>query len=145
MLVAGSATATEIRELLEHFYAAVNERDHARGLALVSDDFEWEVPPEALHAGTHRGRDEAARIVDSLLESFDEFEIELEELHERGDTAVAVIRQRARGLTSGAEVEVRIAHMWTVSDGSLTRLEEFAQSENALRALATDSRTHSNG
>ena len=65
-----------------------------------------------------------------------EFEIELEEVHERGDTVVAVIRQRGEGMQSGAEVEIRIAHLWTISDGKLTRLEEFAQSENAMRALA---------
>ena len=65
-----------------------------------------------------------------------EFEIELEEVHERGDTVVAVIRQHGKGMQSGAEVEIRIAHLWTISDGKLTRLEEFAQSENAMRALA---------
>ena len=145
LLVADSPRETEIRDLLERFYSAVNERDHARGLALVSDDFEWEVPPGALHAGSHRGRDEAAGIVDSLLEPFDEFEIELEELHERGDTVVAIIRQRGKGLSSGAEVEIRIAHMWTLSDGKLTRLEEFAQSEDAVRALAADAYSQSDG
>jgi len=49
---------------------------------------------------------------------------------------LAVIRQHGKGMQSGAEVEIRIAHLWTISDGKLTRLEEFAQSENAMRALA---------
>ncbi len=74
----------------------------------------------------------------SLLEPFEEFEIELEEVHERGDTAVAVIRQRGKGLSSGAEIEIRIAHLWTVADGKLTRLEEFARAGDAMQALASE-------
>jgi len=125
--------------LLERFYSAINERDHAKGTALLADDFEWNVPEGALHSGSHRGREEAAGIVASLLEPFDEFEIELEELHERGDTAVAVVRQRGKGRVSGVEVEIRIAHRWTVAgDGRLASLEEFAQSASAVRALEAD-------
>ena len=41
---------------------------------------------------------------------------------------------KARGGASGAEVEIRIGHLWTVRDGRITRLEVFPAREDARKA-----------
>jgi ketosteroid isomerase-like protein len=43
------------------------------------------------------------------------------------------MRQRGRGKASGAEVDDRISHVWTIRDGRATRLQSFARHDDALR------------
>ena len=115
-------------------YEAINNRDYEAGFALLDDQFEWVEPEQALLGGAHRGFDEIRRVIDAQLEVFDEFMIEPEEFHEHGDRVAVPIRQRARGGVSGVEVEIRIGHLWTVTNGRVVRLEVFAAREDARKA-----------
>jgi ketosteroid isomerase-like protein len=47
------------------------------------------------------------------------------------------MRQRGRGKASGAEVDDRIAHVWTVRDGRATGLRSFAERDDAVRYART--------
>jgi ketosteroid isomerase-like protein len=115
-------------------YRAMNERDYEAGFALLDEDFEWLEPEQGLLGGSHRGADEVRRAVEAQLEVFDEFVIEPEEFHEHGDRVAVPVRQRARGGLSGVEVEIRIGHLWTVSDGKVIRLEVFPARDDARKA-----------
>ena len=115
-------------------YEAINNRDYEAGFALLDDQFEWVEPEQGLLGGTHRGFDEIRRAIAAQLEVFDEFMIEPQEFHEYGDHVAVPIRQRARGGVSGAEVEIRIGHLWTVPNGRVIRLEVFAAREDARKA-----------
>jgi ketosteroid isomerase-like protein len=42
------------------------------------------------------------------------------------------VRQSGRGRASGVEVEIRIAHIWTVQDGRAVRWEAVASPGDAL-------------
>jgi ketosteroid isomerase-like protein len=121
-------------EVVRSVYAAINARDH-RAFELLADDFEWHEPERSLLGGSHSGAAEARHALEAQLEVFDEFHIEPEELHERGDRVAVRVRQRARGGASGAEVEIRIGHLWTVRDGRVARLEVFAAREDARTAV----------
>jgi ketosteroid isomerase-like protein len=46
---------------------------------------------------------------------------------------VASMRQRGRGRASGAEVDHRFTHVWTLRDGRAVRLQSFARREDAVR------------
>jgi ketosteroid isomerase-like protein len=121
-------------ELVQDLYEAINARDYDAGFALLDQDFEW-LEPQTLLGGDHRGFDEVRVELQAQLEVWDEFEIEPEEFHEVGDRVAVPIRQRARGGSSGAEVEIRIGHVWTVRDDKVIRLEVFPAREDARKAV----------
>lgn len=116
-------------------YKAIDARDYDAGFALLSDDFEWHEPAQAFHSGTHRGFEDIRQRLEAQLEVFDELTIEPEEFSVEGDRIAVAVRQRARGEISGAAVEIRIGHLWTIRDGKIARLDVFAARNDALRAL----------
>jgi uncharacterized protein len=121
-------------ELVRALYEAINARDYETGFALLDEDFEWLEPEQTLLSGNHRGFEEVRGAIEAQLEVWDEFTIEPEEFHEVGDRVAVPIRQRARGGSSGVEVEIRIGHLWTVQDGKIIRLEVFPAREDARKA-----------
>jgi hypothetical protein len=121
-------------ELVRALYEAINARDYAAGFALLDEGFEWLEPEQTLLSGNHRGFDEVRQAIEAQLEVWDEFTIEPEQFHEVGDRVAVPIRQRARGGSSGVEVEIRIGHLWTVRGGKIVRLEVFPVREDARKA-----------
>jgi uncharacterized protein len=121
-------------DLVRAVYTAIEDHDFEAGFAHLSEDFEW-LEPDSLIGGHHRGFEDVRRAIEAQLEVFDEFTIEPEEFHEAGDRVAVAIRQRARGGSSGAEIEIRIGHLWTVRGGKVVRLEVFPVREEARRAL----------
>jgi ketosteroid isomerase-like protein len=128
-----SSPAPSPTELVQSLYEAINARDYEAGFALLDQDFEW-LEPQTLLGGDHRGFGEVREGIQAQLEVWDEFTIEPEEFHEVGDRVAVPIRQRARGFSSGAAVEIRIGHLWTVRDGKVIRLEVFPAREDARKA-----------
>jgi uncharacterized protein len=126
---AGSAA-----DLVRALYEAINARDYEAGFALLDEDFEWLEPEQTLLSGNHRGFDEVRQAIEVQLEVWDEFTIEPEEFYEVGDRVAVPIRQRARGGSSGVEIEIRIGHLWTVDEGKIVRLEVFPAREDARKA-----------
>ena len=58
----------------------------------------------------------------------------MEELIDPGGFIVALIRLRIRPHGADADFELRIAHLWTLRDGKLSRCEVFPEREVALEA-----------
>jgi ketosteroid isomerase-like protein len=121
-------------DLVRSVYEAINARDYEAGFALLDEDFEWLEPEQTLLSGSQRGFDEVRQALEVQLEVWDEFTIEPEDFHEVGDRVAVPIRQRARGGSSGVEVEIRIGHLWTVQGGKIVRLEVFPARKDAEKA-----------
>ena len=119
-------------EALERGYAALNRGDVSVVLDLLDPDIEWHEPGWSPDAGTHRGRDNFERFFRGWLESFDGFRVEPELIVQRGDRLVAVVRQTGAGRSSSVQVETRLAHVWTVSNGKAVRREAVTEPEAAL-------------
>jgi ketosteroid isomerase-like protein len=129
------------RSVVLALYEAINRRDYDAGLALIDEQFDWLEPAQALLGRHHSGIDEVRRAAERQVEVFDQFSIEPEEFHEHGERVAVSVRQRARGGASGAEVEIRIGHLWTVRGGKAVSLEVFRAPGDAhsAAALAEDS------
>jgi uncharacterized protein len=123
-------------EALKRGYAALNRGDLSVVLELLDPEIEWHEPSPSPDAGTHRGRESFERFLRGWLESFDEFRVEPERIVERDDRLIAVVRQTGKGRSSGAHVDARLAHVWTVGDDKAVRWEAFGDPEEALRARA---------
>jgi ketosteroid isomerase-like protein len=118
---------------LRRGYEALNRGDLCVVLELLARDIEWHEPAPSPEAGIHRGRDSFERFFRGWIESFDDFRVEPEEVVERGERLIAVVRQSGRGRASGVEIEARLAHVWTVDNGRAVRWEAVADADEALR------------
>lgn len=117
---------------LRRGYEALNRGDVSVVLELLDPDIEWREPAPSPEEGVHRGRDSFERFLRGWIESFDDFRVEPEQVVERGETLIAVVRQSGRGRASGVEVEARLAHVWTVDNGRAVRWEAVGDADEAL-------------
>jgi ketosteroid isomerase-like protein len=87
----------------------------------------------------YEGADGAQTFLDDWQDVWDDFEIELEALHDAGDKVVAVARTRGRAKATGMVVELSIAMVWTFrDDGKQTRMEMYADPSEALKAVGLE-------
>jgi uncharacterized protein len=83
----------------------------------------------------YRGLDGVRDFFRDWLGVWDEYGSEVEEWIDAGDHAIAVVHSWGRGKQSGAAVERREAHVWTLRDGKLWRLRLYPTKGEALEAV----------
>jgi ketosteroid isomerase-like protein len=115
-------------DFVARVYAAINARDRGAIEALSAPDIVVGTTVEA-----YRGREALLEWLDEGDDAFDDFSVELLEIEELAGHVVASLRQRGRGKASGAEVDHRFTHVWTLRDGRAIRLQSFARREDAVR------------
>jgi ketosteroid isomerase-like protein len=123
----------EGREFAARVYAAINARDRGAIKALTASDIVVWTTVEA-----YRGAEALLEWLDEGDDAFDDFTVELLEVEELSGHVVASMRQRGRGKVSGAEVDHRFTHVWTLRDGRATALRSFARRDDALRFAEGD-------
>jgi ketosteroid isomerase-like protein len=114
-------------EFAARVYAAVNARDREAITALSDPDIVVATTVE-----TYRGPDALLGWMDEGDDAFDEFVVELLEVEELAGHVVVSLRQGGRGKASGAEVDLRFTHVWTLRDGRAIRLQSFARRDDAV-------------
>jgi ketosteroid isomerase-like protein len=115
-------------EFVARVYAAINARDRGAIKALSAPDIVVGTTVEA-----YRGPEALLEWLDEGDDAFDDFTVELLEVEELAGHVLASMRQRGRGKASGAEVDHRFTHVWTLRDGRAIRLQSFAHREDAVR------------
>jgi ketosteroid isomerase-like protein len=120
-------------DALRSAYDALNRSDLSRVFGLIAPDIDWH-DQATTAGGPSRGRESFLQYLHSWLESFDEFRIDPEEVFEHGDRLIAVVCQTGRGRISGAEIAVRIAHVWTIEDDRAIRWRSYPNREQAIAA-----------
>ncbi len=59
------------------------------------------------------------------------------ELHEMMNGKVlATLRYQAKYKKNGAEIDAQVAHLWTLKDGKITRFQQYADTDQVVRAMA---------
>jgi ketosteroid isomerase-like protein len=69
---------------------------------------------------------------------FFEIDQQTERLLDAGDDVVAFVRWRARGQSSGAEAEVRLAMVNSLRDGKVVRVRFFLNPDDAVKAVGLE-------
>lgn len=121
-----------VRRAYEHF------RERRDFLAeAFHPDFVWDMStfrgwPERR---TYPGIEGASEFLTEWLAAWDEWELELEEMHDAGgERVVAIVRQQGRSKATGLPVDMRFAQVWTLSNGKQVRMEMYATPDEALEA-----------
>ena len=108
---------------------------HGRAEEITSPDVELRATGRLPHAGiVIRGREDAKSWWTELWASLD-IRLEVEEYIDAGDAVVAVTRQTACGLASGAEATNRIVTVTQIPDGSVMRVDAYRNKRQALEAV----------
>jgi ketosteroid isomerase-like protein len=115
-------------EFAGRLYAAINARDRGAIKALTAPDIVVRTTVEAF-----RGPEALLGWLDEGDDAFDDFTVELLEVEEIAGHVVASMRQRGRGKASGAEVDHRFTHVWTLRDGRAIALQSFSDHDDAVR------------
>jgi ketosteroid isomerase-like protein len=122
-------------ETLRAAYEAANRGDWDSALRGMHPDFEWETADQVPLAGTYRGPEEVRQFFEDQRKAFEEVLFEPEQFLERDDRIVVFALGRFRPRGSGATVEIRIAHLWTMRDGKAARCKAFPVRQDALEAV----------
>ncbi len=89
--------------------------------------------------GTYRGHEGIRQFLRDLDEAWEWFAVGVDEYRDLGDCVLMVGRLRAKGRTSGLEVEQELAWLLDFRDGSgpgrFTRVRYFSTSADALQAV----------
>jgi ketosteroid isomerase-like protein len=123
-------------EIVRRTYAAFNRGDVAAVLGFFDPDIEFNVADVFLDKPrTYRGhRAWREGFLRDLMEVFEEFRAEPEELIDAGDNVAAVVQAGGPGRRSGARAIRRVAHVFTLRDGRIVRFTEFKEVDKALEA-----------
>jgi ketosteroid isomerase-like protein len=81
-----------------------------------------------------RGRDAVRSYVQRWESEWDTYKAIPEECVDGGDRVVATVFSRGRGRGSGIEIDARFHRVYTLRDGKIVRMDEFAQRAEALEA-----------
>ena len=121
-------------EAVSSVYEAISRDDWDAVGEVAEPDFELVPPSQSPSSAPLRGVEEARAWFNDQEEMVGDLSIEVEQLIEAEALIVALIRLRIRPHGANADLELRIAHLWTLRDGSVIRCEVFPERENALEA-----------
>jgi uncharacterized protein len=121
-------------EVVQRLYRAMNARDLDGFARLIDADAEW-VPDSRTGERPVQGRENVIRFYLERTEVFDELRSEPERFIEIDDQVLVFIRAMGRGGASGAEFDIRVAHLWSVQGGVVVHGEAFGDRQEALEAV----------
>ena len=103
---------------------------------LATDDFVWDMsnfhgwPEQQVYEGV----DGTGAFLSEWMDAWEDWELELEALHDAGDRVVALVHQRGRSKEGGMPVEMSFAQVFTFRDGKQARMEMYSDRNEALEA-----------
>jgi uncharacterized protein len=122
-------------EVARRGYEAFRRGDFSWIVEQMSPEIVWHDASEIPGARRHAGIDDVRAFLESFPRIWEEPRFEPEQLHQAGDTVVALVRFTGRGRNSGAEVSRELAHLFEFSDGKVVRVVTYFDREQALLAL----------
>ncbi len=117
-------------EIVRRCYAALDRRDWEGLWREAHPDFELRTQLQ----GSCLGPDEAQAFIEDQFAAFESWEVAPERFFESDDQVVAFVVMRSRPRGSSGEITIKIAHVWTLRDGTVLIIETFPQREKALEA-----------
>jgi ketosteroid isomerase-like protein len=127
-------------DIVRTVFEAWNNADLDSVTDLLSEDIQWREIGGRPERQATSGRENLREGLESLFETWQYYRLEPEEIQDVGDRVVAVLREVARGRSSGLEVEGRWGYVITVREGRLTRVEAYRDPRDARAAVGLEDR-----
>src|SRR5262245_30161404 len=106
---------------------------------VLASEVRWEVVDGFPYGAVYEGRDSVLRdFFGRLFTDFDEFVANGSEFFESGDRVIALGSYAGRARRTGKRFTARFAHVWTLQDGLIVRLQQCADTVQLARALAVE-------
>jgi ketosteroid isomerase-like protein len=123
-------------EIVRRAWEAWVRKDNETALAMYDPKVQIDLTavPHIGQSGVYFGLEGVQEHLRDMLASFEVMNTEVEEWIDAGERVIAMIHTYRRGKRSGVPVDRREAHLWTVRDGLLLRLQIFATRAEALEA-----------
>src|ERR1700730_5454891 len=103
-------------------------------------DFAWDMsnfhgwPEQQVYEGVEGARS----FLTDWASAWNEWELEIEALHDAGERVVAVMHQRGRSTGTGVQVDMLFAQVWTLRGGEWMRMDMYSDSSEALKAVGLE-------
>ena len=125
------SNADLVRTLFDDF----NRGDFEAALAKVAEDVDWGEPPDMPDTGgAYRGHDGLTKGFARFLGAWESIRVDLEEVTAHGERVVVMTRWHGRSKGTGIEVDQRVAQVYELRDGKVTRVRQFRSLDEALAA-----------
>jgi ketosteroid isomerase-like protein len=121
-------------DVIKATYEAFNRRDFDALFEHYDPDIVWEQDDKFVEPGTHHGHDGVRYVFESVFESFDEFQIEVEEIIDLDDRVLAILQIAGRARLTGMELATPGAHLFSFRDGKIVKLQLFVDPAEAREA-----------
>jgi ketosteroid isomerase-like protein len=122
-------------ELVRGVYEAFGRGDVDAVFAAMEPDIEWNESEGMPYGGVYRGRDAIVESVfGPILADVEEFTADPDEIL-RLDDARVMARGRHGGRGARGPVDARFVHIWTVTNGKVSRYEQLADTRRFCDAV----------
>jgi ketosteroid isomerase-like protein len=121
-------------EIIRGLYDAANRRDAEAYLAGLAPAIEFHLSgafPDL--DDVYRGHAGIREFNDLFIEPWEELSVEPDKIIEIDDRVLALVHFRARG-RDGIEVQLPLAHVWTMKNGLAVRMDAYSDHQKALEA-----------
>jgi ketosteroid isomerase-like protein len=125
-------------EIVRRANALTNEGNLDAAFQLLHSEVEWVVAKEHPEARTLIGQGELAQYQRDWQQMLPDVRFESDRWVDAGDRVVGIGTVSGSGRESGADTRVRLAFVFTVRDGLITRVEEYLDPAEALKAIGLD-------
>jgi ketosteroid isomerase-like protein len=104
---------------------------------IVAPEFVWDMsnfhgwPEQQLYEGVA----ETEAFLEDWAAAWEDWQLDVEAVHDAGEKVLVLARQRGRSKTAGMPVDMSIAQVWTFSAGRQTRMEMYSDRDEALEAV----------
>jgi ketosteroid isomerase-like protein len=105
---------------------------------VLAPDVRWEVVPGFPHSDVYLGLAGVGDFFTRLFSDFEDWHTEPSEFFETADRIIAIGTYSARAKATGKSFQARFAHVWTLRDGLITRLQQCADTPQLAKALGKD-------
>jgi ketosteroid isomerase-like protein len=102
---------------------------------VLAPDVRWDVVEGFPYSGVYQGLNGVSDFFRRLFGDFEDWRTEPSEIFEAGDRVIALGFYSARAKATGRTFKARFAHVWTMRDGVIVRLQQCADTVQLAKAL----------
>ena len=102
----------------------------------VTSDFVWDMTNFHgwMEQQVYEGVEGTRRFLADWTSAWEDYVLEVDELHDAGEKVVALMHQSGRSKAAGMPVEMSFAQVWTMREGKQARMDMYSDPAEALRA-----------